>query len=572
MAVQSWKTVEVMAGYNANKTRLYAAIAAILVSNFMTALDSSFSSSAHVAIASHFHKTNVASWPVTAFLICSITTQPLYASLSDFIGRRIIFLSCATLFLVGITLSVIAPSWVFLILARCICGLAASGLMVMGSVVLTDMVGVKKRGYYQSINYVNFGTGSALGSVAGGAIVERFGWRWLYMVVCPKFHLIMRLKADLIWYTFQIQVPFCIITLSMVYFFVPSNTENMSTEETNFPLDLRQLLHTFDWKGALFLVLVLGLLMFVLGAAGNVVPWTNPFILLASALFPFMVYLLARAEVDAAKPILPPILAGFPFRNIMMNAFLLSMINYIIMYNATFFFQSVLVESATLASTHLVVPSIAFTLISAISGTAIARLETPKPTLQLSQFLLLGGAACLLLMPTLLPSLQTPGVVYSLCLAMPILGVGMMAPSALLLLLGMSNRENHATMNGGFIMMRSLGGFTATSVSTTVVQNIFQRTMRPYMVNVEAREKINLARLNIDSLRTLEEPLRGQVIHAYKTGFTALFGLIALLSILIFIGFIGVTNQRAENVTHDGTGYEPITEMEEVRSDTGSGA
>ncbi|KAL6787362.1 putative L-asparaginase [Trichoderma sp. SZMC 28012] len=330
--------------------------------------------------------------------------------------------------------------------------------------------------------------GNGLGSVAGGAIVERFGWRWLYMI----------------------QVPFCIITLIMVYFFVPSNTENMSAEETNFPLDLRQLLHTFDWKGALFLVLVLGLLMFVLGAAGNILPWTNPFILLASALFPFMVCLLARAEVDAAKPILPPILAGFPFRNIMMNAFLLSMINYIIMYNATFFFQSVLVESATLASTHLVVPSIAFTLISAISGTAIARLETPKPTLQLSQFLLLGGAACLLLMPTLLPSLQTPGVVYSLCLAMPILGVGMMAPSALLLLLGMSNRENHATMNGGFIMMRSLGGFTATSVSTTVVQNIFQRTMRPYMVNVEAREKINLARLNIDSLRTLEEPLRGQ--------------------------------------------------------------
>lgn len=63
-----------------------------------------------------------------------------------------------------------------------------------------------------------------------------------------------------------------------------------------------------------------------------------------------------------------------------------------------------------------------------------------------------------------------------------------------------------------------------------------------------------------------------QVIHAYRTGFTALFGLIAILSILIFIGFIGVTNRGAENVTHDGTGYEPITEMEEVRGDTGSGA
>lgn len=163
------------------------------------------------------------------------------------------------------------------------------------------------------------------------------------------------------------------------------------------------------------------------------------------------------------------------------------------MYNATFFFQSVLVESPGAASSHLVFPSIAFTLISAISGTAIARLETPKPTLWLSQFLLLVGSACLLLLPTFLPGIKAPGIVYSLCLAMSILGVGMMAPSALLLLLGMSSRQNHATLNGGFIMMRSLGGFTATSISTTIVQNVFQKVMQPYMVSAEAREVCRLA-------------------------------------------------------------------------------
>lgn len=34
-------------------------------------------------------------------------------------------------------------------------------LTVSGSVVLTDIVGIQKRGYYQSINYSIYGAGSA---------------------------------------------------------------------------------------------------------------------------------------------------------------------------------------------------------------------------------------------------------------------------------------------------------------------------------------------------------------------------------------------------------------------------
>lgn len=213
----------------------------------MTALDSSFSSSAHVAIASHFNKTNIASWPVNAFLICSITTQPLYASLSDCVGRRIIFVSCAALFMAGIMFSITAPSWVFLILARCICGLAASGLMVMGIApnmalkrpslavflrVLTiqRFCGVDRYCWREKTRVLSIyklcqlwhrfcvcfapprrfqlkventyhalhhSFHCSLGSVAGGAIVETFGWRSLYMVKNPEPLFGIHLKSNL---------------------------------------------------------------------------------------------------------------------------------------------------------------------------------------------------------------------------------------------------------------------------------------------------------------------------------------------------------------------------------------
>ncbi|KAK9444851.1 major facilitator superfamily transporter [Metarhizium brunneum] len=530
----------------ANTTRFYLSIAAILVSNFMTAVDASLSSSAHVAVASHFNRTNVSTWPVTAFLVCSITVQPLYASLSDCIGRKAIYLSCAALFLLGIGLAAAAPSWTCLILARCVCGLASSGLTIMGSVVLTDLVGVKKRGYYQSMNYVNFGSASALGSVSGGTIVDRFGWSWLY----------------------KIQLPFALVTLVMVCFFIPWTIEGSEdTSSRDETTEGRRLLSLFDWTGALVLVISLLLLVFVLGTAGNVLPWTNPFVLLALFLFPCTVYALVRVEVNAQKPVLPPVLVQFPFRNIMINAFFLSIINYIVMYNVTFFFQAVLLETPGQASTHLVAPSIAFTIVSAISGATIARLETPKPTLRISQVMLLCGAAGLMVMATILPRTETPGALYNLCLAMPILGVGMMAPSALLLLLGMSDRNNHATLNGGFIMMRSLGGFTATSISTTIVQNVFQQTMRPFMTSEEIKKKIDSVRLNMDNLQTLEEPLRAQVVNAYRTGFIVLFGLVITLSVLIIFGFIGVSDGQVVQEAPDTAEPGSVTEMEDLMGD-----
>ncbi|KJK76302.1 hypothetical protein H634G_08362 [Metarhizium anisopliae BRIP 53293] len=513
----------------------------------MTAVDASLSSSAHVAVASHFNRTNVSTWPVTAFLVCSITVQPLYASLSDCIGRKTIYLSCAALFLLGIGLAAVAPSWTCLILARCVCGLASSGLTIMGSVVLTDLVGVKKRGYYQSMNYVNFGSASALGSVSGGTIVDRFGWSWLY----------------------KIQLPFALVTLVMVYFFIPwtiEASEDMSSRDET--TESRRLLSLFDWTGAFVLVISLLLLVFVLGTAGNVLPWTNPFVLLALLLFPCTVYALVRVEATAQKPVLPPVLVQFPFRNIMINAFFLSIINYIVMYNVTFFFQAVLLETPAQASTHLVAPSIAFTVVSAISGATIARLETPKPTLRISQVMLLCGAVGLMVMATILPRTETPGALYNLCLAMPILGVGMMAPSALLLLLGMSDRNNHATLNGGFIMMRSLGGFTATSISTTIVQNVFQQTMRPFMTSEEIKKKIDSVRLNMDNLQTLEEPLRAQVVNAYRTGFIVLFGLVITLSVLIIFGFIGVSDGQVVQETPDTAEPGSVTEMEDLMGDT----
>lgn len=162
------------------------------------------------------------------------------------------------------------------------------------------------------------------------------------------------------------------------------------------------------------------------------------------------------------------------------------------MYNTTMFFQSVLLESAEKAGLRLIIPSVSFTAISAITATIIARTKTPAYTLRGGQFLIVIGTLGLLSMAVLSSSssrTRIPDFVYNLVLIFPTLGVGMMAPSTVLALLNLSTKENHAIVNGGFIMTRSLGVFVAIALGTTTLQNVFEASIFQYGYD-EATRKV----------------------------------------------------------------------------------
>ena len=138
------------------------------------------------------------------------------------------------------------------------------------------------------------------------------------------------------------------------------------------------------------------------------------------------------------------------------------------------FFQTVLLESPQDAGVHLVVPSISFTIVSALTASIISRLKSPAPTLYASQIILTIGTTGLVVMAAVFPQHHVASWVYNLILILPAAGASMMAPSALLALLNLTDDDHHAVVNGGFIMVRSLGVLVATTLSTTTVQGSFR--------------------------------------------------------------------------------------------------
>lgn len=145
-----------------------------------------------------------------------------------------------------------------------------------------------------------------------------------------------------------------------------------------------------------------------------------------------------------------------------------------VMYNMPTFFQTVLLESSQDASLHLIVPSISFTAVSAFTAFLISKLTSPAPTFYASQLLLVVGATGLVIMATVFPRRDVASWMYNALLILPAAGASMMAPSALMTLLSMTDDDDHAVVNGGFIMVRSLGVFVATTLSTAMVQGSFR--------------------------------------------------------------------------------------------------
>ncbi|KXG54680.1 Major facilitator superfamily domain, general substrate transporter [Penicillium griseofulvum] len=314
-------------------------------------------------------------------------------------------------------------------------------------------------------------------------------------------------------------------------------------------------LDNYDWWGSVLLLTTLILLFGFLTTGGNILPWGHPMVitlglsLIASAGFFIML------EKKAKTPILPlQLFTSSPTRSLMVTGFMFSLINYMIMYHTTLFFQSVLLESAQQASLHLIIPSVSFTFISIITASVIARLKTPLYTLRGSQVLLGIGVL---------------GLFVAIAQTSDHTRVGMMAPSTVLTLLNSSTKEDHAVANGCFIMMRSLGVFVAVALGTTTLQNAFEFSLAHQKVDDKSREAIEQARQKVELIPTLPDSIQSKVVNAYSMGFAMLFGLCVLSTVLIMLSLRGVSVQELGNGTYSKQtaphNEEENTEMEPVR-------
>src|SRR5665811_2358631 len=167
---------------NEEHRKILVILFALMLGMFLAALDQTIVSTALPTIAGDLHGLNHLSWVVTAYLLTSTISTPLWGKLGDLYGRKKLFQAAIVIFLAGSALSGLSRDMAELIGFRALQGIGAGGLMVGAQAIIGDIVSPRQRGRYMGYFGAVFGLSSVIGPLAGGFITQHLSWRWVFYI------------------------------------------------------------------------------------------------------------------------------------------------------------------------------------------------------------------------------------------------------------------------------------------------------------------------------------------------------------------------------------------------------
>src|SRR5262245_4456615 len=269
--------------------QILALMGGLMTGMLLAALDQTIVGTALPTIVGELKGINHYSWVVTAYLLASTASTPLYGKISDLYGRRPVLLFAILTFMLGSLLAGASQNMTELIVFRGIQGLGAGGLLTLAFTIVSDVVAPRDRGRYQGLFGAVFGIASVAGPLVGGYFAQlgTSGWRWIFYINVP-----LAIVA--------------VIVINQVLRLVPHHRRE----------------HRIDWLGAALMVTSVVCLLLALSFGGT--PgwaWSSGRVIGLFVAFAVLAAAFIVVELRAREPILPLHLfrgRSFAFANISM--------------------------------------------------------------------------------------------------------------------------------------------------------------------------------------------------------------------------------------------------------------
>jgi EmrB/QacA subfamily drug resistance transporter len=424
------------------------------------------------------------SWVVTAYILGTSVSTPLWGKIGDLYGRKSSFITSVVIFLAGSALSGAATSMLELISFRALQGLGAGGLMVGVIAIIGDLVPPRERGRIQGWMAGVMSVAMVGGPLVGGFLTDHLSWRW----------------------AFYINLPIGAVTLVLL--------------ATRLHLPKRRSEHRIDWLGAALLSVGIIALTLITTWGGHQYDWASgPIGLLAVVAVASLIgfYLVERR---VPEPILP--LSIFRVRNfalVSVIGFLVGFVMYGAINYLPLYQQTVQGASAT-NSGLLLLPLMGGLLItSLISGQTITR--TGKYRI----FPILGGlfmTAGMLLLTRL--GADTTRLASSLFMFVLGAGIGFLMQNTTLISQNSVDAKDMGVASSTATFMRTIGG----SFGVALFGAIFAGQLRTGInqrLGSSAGAQLDQAGGNLDPtvLNHLPAPVQDGFHHAIAHAASSMF-------------------------------------------------
>jgi EmrB/QacA subfamily drug resistance transporter len=267
--VQPLCTVSATAERPVTGRRLWQIIGALLLGVLLAALDQTIVSTALPTIVGDLGGLNHLSWVVTAYLLASTASTPLWGKLGDLYGRKIFFQAAIVIFLAGSALSGASQDMTQLIAFRALQGLGGGGLIVGAQSIIGDVIAPRDRGRYQGLFGAVFGVASVIGPLLGGLFVDNLSWRWV----------------------FYVNLPVGALALIVVAAVLPGAQQRVK--------------RVIDYLGTALIAAGATGLVLVTTLGGTTYAWDSPFIVTLAAVSVLTIVVFVAVERRAVEPVIP---------------------------------------------------------------------------------------------------------------------------------------------------------------------------------------------------------------------------------------------------------------------------
>jgi EmrB/QacA subfamily drug resistance transporter len=131
------------------------------------------------------------SWIFSIYVLCNLVGISLMARLSDFFGRRLIYMIAIAVFGIGSLIVAFSHEMTPLLIGRAIQGFGSSGIFPVASAVIGDVFPIEKRGRALGLIGAVFGIAFILGPFIAGFMLVYFDWNALFLINIPIAILLM---------------------------------------------------------------------------------------------------------------------------------------------------------------------------------------------------------------------------------------------------------------------------------------------------------------------------------------------------------------------------------------------